>query len=56
MSADKNLMQMQPGDVERTWADVENLFEYIDYRPKVGIKEGIGEFVSWYKDYYRVDE
>jgi len=56
MSADKNLMPMQPGDVERTWADVENLFEYIDYRPKVGIKEGIGEFVAWYKDYYRVDE
>ena len=52
MEAEKNMMPIQPGDVERTWADVEDLFEYIDYRPQVGIEEGIAEFVEWYKGYY----
>jgi len=46
------MMPIQPGDVERTWADVEDLFEYIDYRPQVGIEEGIAKFVEWYKGYY----
>lgn len=52
MKAEKNMMPMQPGDVERTWADVEDLYEYIDYRPQVNIGEGIGEFVKWYKEYF----
>lgn len=55
MTAEKNLMPMQPGDVERTWADVDNLFDYINYRPQVKIREGIQEFVAWYKDYYKID-
>ena len=54
MTAEKNMMPMQAGDVERTWADVDSLFEYINYRPKVGIEEGIREFVSWYKAYYNL--
>lgn len=53
MTAEKNMMPMQPGDVERTWADVDDLFEYIDYRPQVNINEGIAAFVKWYKGYYR---
>lgn len=53
--AEKNMMEIQPGDVPKTWADVEALFDYIDYRPQVGISEGIANFVSWYKEYYRVD-
>jgi len=52
MEAEKNMMPIQPGDVERTWADVEDLFDYIDYRPQVGIEEGIANFVEWYKGYY----
>jgi len=53
MTAEKNMMPMQPGDVERTWADVDDLYDYIGYRPQVGIETGITEFVNWYKDYYR---
>ena len=54
IKAEKNMMPMQPGDVEKTWADVDDLFEYIDYRPEVGIEEGISRFVKWYKSYYRL--
>lgn len=51
LTAEKNMMPMQPGDVERTWADVEDLYEYINYRPQVNIEEGIAKFVKWYKQY-----
>ncbi|AXJ00421.1 UDP-glucuronate 4-epimerase [Cyclonatronum proteinivorum] len=52
--AEKNMMDIQPGDVPKTWADVEALFDYTDYRPKYTIKEGIKNFIEWYKDYYKV--
>jgi UDP-glucuronate 4-epimerase len=54
IKAQKNMRPMQPGDVKETWADVEDLFEYINYRPKIGIKEGIKQFIDWYKNYYAV--
>lgn len=50
--ARKNMLPMQPGDVPKTWADVEDLYDYIDFKPQVGIKEGIGNFIDWYKSYY----
>jgi UDP-glucuronate 4-epimerase len=52
IEAEKNMLPMQPGDVPRTWADVEDLFSVIDYRPRVKLDEGIREFVRWYKGYY----
>ncbi|MCH8568147.1 MAG: NAD-dependent epimerase [Balneolales bacterium] len=55
ITAEKNMMDIQPGDVPKTWADVEALFDYIDYRPKFSVKEGIQNFIEWYVDYYKVD-
>ncbi|MDZ7771630.1 MAG: NAD-dependent epimerase [Balneolaceae bacterium] len=52
--AEKNMLPMQPGDVARTWADVESLIDYIGYRPEINIEEGIRKFVEWYLSYYRV--
>lgn len=52
IKADKKMLPMQPGDVPKTWADVDDLFEYIDFRPQVGIKEGIRNFIDWYKEYF----
>ena len=49
MEAQKNFLPMQPGDVPRTWADTEDLFSYIDFRPKVALDQGIEEFVKWYR-------
>ncbi|MEX0660714.1 MAG: NAD-dependent epimerase [Candidatus Woykebacteria bacterium] len=54
IEAEKNMMPLQPGDVPATWADVEDLYDYIDYKPQYGIERGIREFVKWYRDYYEV--
>lgn len=51
-TAEKELLPMQPGDVPDTFADVEALVNDVGYRPKVGIEQGVSEFVAWYKSYY----
>jgi len=48
-----NLMPMQPGDVARTEADVEETRAALDYAPSTPIEVGIEAFVDWYLDYYR---
>lgn len=50
----KNYMEMQPGDVLRTYADVSDLEKDIDFKPSTSIEEGIEKFVNWYKDYYNI--
>lgn len=50
--AQKEMLPMQPGDVTKTWADVTNLKKDFDYCPKVSIEKGIGEYVSWYNEFY----
>jgi UDP-glucuronate 4-epimerase len=42
---------MQPGDVERTWADVEKLKEYVGYSPTTKLEDGLEKFYMWYKAY-----
>lgn len=54
VEAEKNMMEIQPGDVPKTWAYVDDLFDLTGFRPKVSIKEGVKFFVDWYKDYYRL--
>ncbi len=50
--AQKELLPMQPGDVETTYADASALVEEFGYKPGTSVEEGIGQFVDWYKDYY----
>jgi len=45
---------MQPGDVLKTSADTNNLFQAIGYQPKVEILEGISLFVDWYLNHYKL--
>jgi UDP-glucuronate 4-epimerase len=52
--AQKNLLPLQPGDVPDTWADVEDLVRDVGYRPVTSIEQGVGAFVQWYREYYRV--
>src|SRR5690554_654758 len=52
-TAIKEMCPMQPGDVERTWADVESLQEDFGYRPDTAISVGVEGFVEWYKRYYK---
>lgn len=53
--ADKNLQPIQPGDVPKTWAEVDNLFDLIGFKPRVSTKEGVKNFIDWYKAYYKTD-
>ncbi|MCF1632733.1 NAD-dependent epimerase [Tetragenococcus koreensis] len=52
--AEKVYMEMQPGDVMRTYADVTDLERDIDFRPNTSIEDGLQKFVDWYKEYYQV--
>ncbi|MDR6301789.1 NAD-dependent epimerase [Mesonia maritima] len=51
-TAQKQMLPMQPGDVEKTWADTTTLENDFNYKPNTLIQDGIRSFVSWYKDYY----
>lgn len=48
----KNYKPMQPGDVPATWADTEDLFAAVNYRPQFSLADGIPPFVDWYRSYY----
>ena len=50
----KNFMPMQKGDVPATWADATLLQELTGYRPQTEFRDGVRQFVAWYRDYYGV--
>lgn len=54
MKAERNLMEIQKGDVPATWADATLLQTLTDYRPQTDIQEGIERFVAWFREYYRI--
>ena len=49
-----NMMELQPGDVPSTFANVDDLVSDFNYKPNTSIKTGIEKFFSWYKEYYKV--
>lgn len=49
--ADKEMLPMQDGDVEQTYADISNLFTIVGYDPKTEIEVGLKKFINWYKSY-----
>lgn len=48
----RNMLPMQPGDVEKTFADVEDLARDVGFAPATPLKAGIERFVEWYRNYY----
>jgi UDP-glucuronate 4-epimerase len=50
--AKKELLDMQPGDVPATYADVDDLMKEVGFKPQTSIETGIRRFVDWYKSYY----
>ena len=50
--ATKNFMDIQPGDVESTFADVQGLINDFNYKPYTPLDKGVQEFVNWYKNFY----
>ena len=53
-TAQKQYLDMQPGDVPETYADVDDLVRDVGFRPDTPLEEGIGQFVRWYRSYYGV--
>lgn len=49
--AKKTMLPMQPGDVERTWANVDELIKDYGYSPDTSLKKGIKSFIDWYLEY-----
>lgn len=50
--AEKNMMGMQDGDVVATYANIDALIEAVDFKPATPLKDGIQQFVDWYKEYH----
>lgn len=53
--AQLEMLPMQPGDVQATFADVTELGKAVGFKPRTPVEEGIARFVAWYRDYYGVD-
>lgn len=53
MIAEKNMMPIQPGDVLETSADTKPLYDLVGFKPQTTVKEGVQNFVDWYKAYYK---
>ncbi|MDR6963056.1 NAD-dependent epimerase [Shewanella putrefaciens] len=54
ITAIKNFREMQAGDVYKTYADTEDLFEVTGYKAKVSVREGVQSVVDWYRSFYKV--
>jgi len=52
MTAEKELLPMQPGDVKETFADIEDTRRDFGFEPKTTIEEGVPKLVAWYKEFY----
>ncbi|MEL6835034.1 MAG: NAD-dependent epimerase [Bacteroidota bacterium] len=52
--AEKNMMDIQPGDVPATYADVKDLVDHLGYVPSTSIEKGVRAFIDWYKSVYSV--
>jgi len=53
-TAKKELLPLQPGDVPDTYADVDDLVEEFGYKPSMSVKQGVANFVQWYKEYNNI--
>lgn len=53
-TAQKEFLDMQPGDVPATYADVDDLIREVGFKPATAIETGIERFIEWYRKYYRV--
>ena len=53
MVAEKNMMPIQPGDVLETSADTKPLYDLVTFKPQTSVKDGVKNFVDWYKEYYK---
>ena len=56
LTAKRELLPMQPGDVAATYADIEDLVEDVGYQPQTAVQDGINNFVAWYLKHMHKEE
>ena len=49
-----NFLPLQPGDVQDTYSNTNNLKKQFNYKPSTSVVDGISNFVNWYKAYYKI--
>jgi UDP-glucuronate 4-epimerase len=54
IKAEKELLPMQPGDVQATAADTSALEAWVGFKPNTSVQEGVAHFVAWYRQFYGV--
>lgn len=54
ITAEKNMLPLQAGDVLDTSADTSELYSLINFKPDTSVPEGVRKFVEWYREYYKV--
>ena len=54
VKAAKELLPLQPGDVPDTYADVDDLVRVFNYKPSMSVKQGVSNFIEWYKKYHKL--
>ncbi|MBC7482368.1 MAG: NAD-dependent epimerase [Rhizobacter sp.] len=54
VTAKKNLLPLQDGDVPATFADVSALSAWTGFAPATPVREGVARFVAWYRSYFKV--
>lgn len=52
----KEMLPMQAGDVNKTWADITAFKNDFGYEPNISIESGVALFVEWFKQYYEIKE
>lgn len=50
--AEMEMLPLQPGDVQNTWADVDDLIQQFEYKPNTQVEQGVANFVDWYLSYF----
>jgi UDP-glucuronate 4-epimerase len=54
VTAQKNYLPMQPGDVPATAANTDELDSWVGFKPNTPVQQGVAQFVDWYRSYYKV--
>jgi UDP-glucuronate 4-epimerase len=54
ITAKKNFLPMQAGDVIATAANIDELDAWVGFKPNTSIQQGVERFVDWYRNYYKV--
>ena len=54
IEAEKNFLEMQPGDVPMTSADTLRLWQWVGFRPNTSVEDGVKKFVDWYRTFYSI--